>query len=299
MATACNETPAQAQAWLAEGRACLAAGDRSRAAEWLVRAREHPVTRLHAHNLIEREGLEGAFSAWMGLPCEIAEADDIFRFFENHPSCVNPLRDYLADGWRTLAELLLLLEQVDKPLLGVNRFLEFASGHGRFTRHLIKAIGVQRVVVSDVVSDAMRFAETTFGVEARLSSAQPRALTWPERYDVVFVLSLFSHLPLRTWGDWLSTLWQAVGPGGVLVFSTHGLEAVRRAGVTLDEQGFHFTPSSESNAINQQEYGTAFTSDSFVRGQIAERASDHAKLIHLPVYFWHHQDAYALVRETE
>src|SRR6218665_2760609 len=99
----------------------------------------------------------GPFTEWMGCNWEIAPADDIYRFFENHPASVNPLRDYLADGWSTLSELILLLEQVDRPLLKVGHCLEFASGHGRFTRHLVKALGAQRVTVSDVVADAVSF----------------------------------------------------------------------------------------------------------------------------------------------
>ena len=92
----------------------------------------------------------------MGVNCEISPQDDIYRFFDGHPTSINPLRDYLADGWRTLSELMLLLESVDRPLLRVASFLEFASGHGRFTRHLARALGAGKVTVSDVVPSAVQ-----------------------------------------------------------------------------------------------------------------------------------------------
>src|SRR6218665_3462052 len=98
-------------------------------------------------------------------------AVNIFLFSDNRPARVNPLRDYLADGWRTLSELILLLEQVDRPLLKVGHCLEFASGHGRFTRHLVKSLGAQRVTVSDVVADAVAFSGATFGVPTHLSTS--------------------------------------------------------------------------------------------------------------------------------
>src|SRR6218665_3672398 len=170
--------PDRAQEWLALGRRHLAAGDAAQAAQALQQALAQAPTRLAAHNLIERHGLAGAFSEWMGCNCEIAPADDIYRFFENHPASVNPLRDYLADVWRTLSELMLLLEQVDRPLLKVGHCLEFASGHGRFTRHLVKALGAPRVTVSDAVGEVL-----CLGMG----------------YDGVFVVSLFSHLPAATW----------------------------------------------------------------------------------------------------
>lgn len=282
--------------WLNLGRSFLDRGDRDQAVQALRHALQEPSTRLTSHNLIEQHGLSGSFAQMMGLNCEIAPADDIFRFFAGHPTSTNPLRDYLADGWRTLSELMLLLEAVDRPLLKAPSFLEFASGHGRFTRHLVKALGNQRVTVSDVVPDAVHFAQTVLGAQGFLSSVVPEEVVWPQTYDVVFVLSLFSHLPTRTWARWLNSLYGAVAPGGVMVFTTHGIKAAQHDNVTLDEDGFFFAPSSESLAIDVQEYGTAFTTEAFVRARIAENMGGD-KLIHMaPVHFWNHQDAYVVYR---
>ena len=80
------------------------------------------------------------------------------------------------------------------------------------------------------------------------------------------------------------------------MLSTHGAEAARRAGVVLDDRGFFFAASSESSAIDAQEYGTSFTSEAFVREQVATLAGE-APLIHFaPVWFWNHQDAWVLRR---
>ncbi|MDO5086344.1 MAG: class I SAM-dependent methyltransferase [Comamonadaceae bacterium] len=279
---------------LAQGQRLLAQGQAEAAAAALMQARQHPATRLAAHNLLEQHRLPGAFGEWMGVHCEISPQDDIYKFFDGHPTSTNPLRDYLADGWRTLSELMLLLEQVDRPLLRVGSFLEFASGHGRFTRHLVKALGAQRVTASDVVPDAVAFAQERLGVRAFQSVARPEDLPVTQRHEVVFVLSLFSHLPRASWGRWLTRLGQLVAPGGLLVFSTHGAEAARRQQVRMDAEGFFFAPSSESNAIDAQEYGTTFTSEVFVRARLAE-CLPGAELLHFaPVWFWRHQDAWVV-----
>ena len=175
----------QAALYLAQGQAALQAGDAPAATAALTAARGHPVTRLEAHNLMERHQLPGAFSEWIGVNCEVSPQDDIFRFFAGHPTSVNPLRDYFADGWRTLSELMLLLESVQRPLLGAGSFLEFASGHGRFTRHLVKALGAERVTVSDVVPDAVAFARDTLGVPGFLSAARPAGWrAWSMRWSL-------------------------------------------------------------------------------------------------------------------
>ncbi len=287
---------AEAAAGLSQAQAHLGAGEPALAAPLLRQALLNASTRLAAHNLIEQHRLDGSFAEWMGFNCEIAPADDIFRFFEGHPTSTNPLRDYLADGWRTLSELMLLLELVDRPLLKTASVLEFASGHGRFTRHLVKALGTQRVTVSDVVPDAVAFSRRAFGVAGVQSTTHPEALQWPQRYELVFVLSLFSHLPRSSWARWLKRLYEAVDTGGLLVISTHGDAAARRQNVTLDEQGFFFAPSSESAAIDVQEYGTAFTSEAFVRERIAETLGSDRLIRFEPRWFWQHQDAFVLQR---
>ena len=294
MSTSESSTDTTAQAQLAQGQQALAAGDLAAANTALRAARDVPATRLVAHNLIEQHQLPEAFGHWMGLNCSISPQDDIFHFFDGHPTSINPIRDYLADGWRTLSELMLLLERVDQPLARCQSVLEFASGHGRFTRHLVKALGAERVTVSDVVVDAVDFSRQAFGVQGFASHARPEDVNWPQQYELVFVLSLFSHLPKSSWTRWLQKLWASVAPGGLLVFTTHGDEAVRRAGVTLDDTGYFFAASSESNAIDAQEYGTTFTNEAFVSAQLAELEEAGSVAAFEPTWFWHHQDAWVL-----
>ena len=287
-----NQTPLNDP--IAQAQTLMARGDLQAAGEFLLAGRDAAATRLAAHNLIEAHIPTLSYGQWMGCPCEISPADDIYKFFAAHPSSLNPIRDYLADGWRTMAEVVLLLEQVNYPLLKAQSLLEFASGHGRFTRHLVKAMGPQRVVVSDVVEDAVVFAREAFKVQGFVSASQPEEVAWSHQHDVVFVLSLFSHLPRATWTRWLQRIYAMVAPGGVLVFTTHGAEAVRKQGVALDSDGYFFTASSESNAIDGQEYGTAFTSQAYVRARIAGHLPGARLLQFAPQHFWHHQDAFVV-----
>ena len=274
----------------------LAQGNREGAAQVLQRARAERPSMLAAHALIEQHDLNGSFRNIMGLDCSISDRDDIFGFFATHPSSNNPLRDYLADGWRTLAELMSLLESVGHPLMATEHFLEFASGHGRFTRHLAKALGPERVTVSDVVADGVQFAVDKFGVQGFPSVSDPACLAAPRQYDVVFVLSLFTHLPRHTWNAWLKALWNLLSPNGLLVFTTHGAKATAYDHISLDEEGFFFAPVSESNAIDLQEYGMTFTSEAFVRAQIDAVMGIDKLVKFAPVQFWNHQDAFVLRR---
>lgn len=250
---------------------------------------------LRAHNLREAHALPGNYGSWMGVNAQISPDDDIFRFFAQHPTSTHPIRDYLSDGWRTMTELQVLLEQHGHVLGRSKAFLEFASGHGRFTRHLVQRLPQGALTVSDVVPGSVGFLKGLLGVKGVESTTQPQALLLPEAYEHVFVLSLFSHLPQRTWGDWLARLYAAVQPGGLLIFSTHGLKCADQAGVKL-EDGYAFFDSSESSAIEGQVYGTTFTSPEFVLDTVRRVLGSADKVTVTLNHFWGNQDAVVIAR---
>jgi len=286
----------RAAALLEQAKKRLAADDRDGAAAMLAAVLELAPACLEAHNLREEHRLAGNFGDWTGVNAIVSPDDDIFRFFASHPDSRNPLRDYIADGWRTLCELQQVLDRVGKNLYRCPRFLEFAAGHGRFTRHLARALPPGALAVSDVVPGSVAFLRRHWGVAGFDSAATPQALDIADRYDVVFALSLFSHLPDSTWRGWLRKLHDAVAPGGVLVFTTHGERAARSSGVDLGPSGYAFFAASESKALIGAEYGTTFTSAPYVQDAVAAVAP-RAKVMHVPTAFWSYQDAWLLQPE--
>jgi len=269
----------------------LAQNNLQAAADCLTAVLEMEPDNLIAHNLREQQDLPGCFGRWMGVKAEISEDDDIFKFFVAHPTSRNPLRDYLSDGWRTMIELQSVMEQHGHTLSTSQGFLEFASGHGRFTRHLVNRIPHGHLTVSDVVPGCVDFLKALCGVQGFESTKDPAALVIPGKYQQVFVLSLFSHLPDSTWGAWAEKLFSALQPGGLLIFSTHGLKCAQQSGVTLNEEGYAFFASSESSAIDGQIYGTAFTSPEYVHKTVASALGSKVQVSIMPNHFWGNQDA--------
>ncbi len=251
---------------------------------------------LAAHNLREKHRLPGNFSEWMGVDGQIAEDDDIFRFFANHPTSTNPVRDYLSDGWRTMVELQAALDASSVSLRQVTSFLEFASGHGRFTRHLARVMTKGQLTVSDVVPGSVDFLVNTFAVKGFTSSTDPLKLVIPGTYQVIFVLSLFTHLPVEVWQNWLKVLHAALEPGGVLIFSTHGEKSARKDGVDWGHGENKFFTASESSALDGQTYGCTYTSLNFVKTQLVDALGSSVKIQTLEGHFWGAQDAVLVSR---
>lgn len=271
----------------------LEATEPGKAGDLYAQALRRQPSLLEAHNAMERLGHADRYSHWMRFNCQIHPDDDIFRFIAGSPGSYNPVRDYLSDGWRTLSELMLLLEAVDQPLSKTDHMLEFACGYGRFTRHLAKILP-GRVTCSDVLPDAVDFARQQFGVQGFYSDMQPERVQFPQRYDLVFVLSLFTHLPVEAWQAWLQTLAGAVKPGGLLLLSFHNEQAAAEFGVAFDDSGIFFQPSSESRTLEGSQYGTTLTTRAVVEREI-ETALARPITLYGERAFWVGQDA-VLVR---
>jgi len=280
--------PDEAASLIAQAQA-LEARAPERALEFYRAARAGAPHSLEIHNALERLHAPERYGAWMRVNCVIDPRDEIYRFFAAHPLAANPIREYLADGWRTLAELMVLLESLDRPLARSRSFLEFASGFGRFTRHLARVLP-GRLACSDVQPGSMEFAHEQFGVECFSSGTQPEALRIPGQYEVVFVLSMFTHLPPHRWQAWLRALFALVAPGGALVFTVHNEAHGRAQGVSYGGDGTHFIASSESSSLASDTYGTTFTTRAFVESEVASALPGRV-MHHREIAFWAGQDA--------
>ena len=90
--------------------------------------------------------------------------------------------------------------------------MEFACGYGRVMRHLAVRFAPEQLTGSDIDPDAIGFVRNELSVRCRLSVEVPEHLDWAERYDLIVVPSLFSHLPGNTFGRWLASLYRLLQP---------------------------------------------------------------------------------------
>ncbi len=177
----------------------------------------------------------------------------------------------------------------------VGRLLDFASGYGRVTRHLARALPAERVTIAEILPEAVEFQQRTMGVGGLVSTARPEGFHYAERFDLVLVTSLFTHLPEATFGAWLERLVSVLAPGGLLVFSTHDQSLLD--GEALPESGLLFHPVSESDALAKEEYGSTWVSEAFVRRRLAAIGEGELSCHRVPRGLCNHQDLYLVARE--
>ncbi len=174
-------------------------------------------------------------------------------------------------------------------LNNVGSFLDFAAGYGRSTRFW-DHVPPKGVVIAEIQAEALAFQARELNVSTiQSTTVRPAALRVDRAFDFVFVASLFTHLPDRTFGSWLAKMWQFVSPNGVLVFSVHD-EAVNESGVELQD-GFAFIPLTEVPSLSVDDYGGNLTTEEYVRRRLREAVgAEAANAVRLPRALCFHQD---------
>lgn len=150
--------------------------------------------------------------------------------------------------------------------------LDFGCGYGRATRFFARSFGTERIWASDLLDGAIHFQRDVLGVHSFASHAVPSKVHWPrECFDLIYVGSLFTHLPRTTFDAWLEELFRRLSSDGVLLFSVHDLR-LKPSGVAVDADGFAFVESSESREIDHAVYGSTWLGASALRRALGELA---------------------------
>jgi SAM-dependent methyltransferase len=247
------------------------------------------------------EDVERAAARFSVLAC-IHPDDMLWKFVREHPfhaELFSAADYYFADGAES-GQKLAKLARDHVPAAAAGQpysLLEFASGYGMVTRHLRNAVPNADVTSCDIHSEAVEFIRDDLGETAVVSEHLPEDLALEGRYDVVFALSFFSHMPESTFGRWLAALYGVVNPGGVLAFTTHGLGSRATVGnPEIPESGIWFRESSEQDDLDSAEYGSTICTPDFVVRQLFSVIRRPVVAEFKTSYWWGVQDLYVVAK---
>jgi 2-polyprenyl-3-methyl-5-hydroxy-6-metoxy-1,4-benzoquinol methylase len=235
---------------------------------------------------------------WKVSP-DIHPDDYIFQFVYQLPKFASnkdaAIHHYFNNGWNSASQLSAILKEICKydPQQNLS-LLEFASGYGCVTRHLKNVLPSVKVTACDIHAEATNFIKEKLHANAILSASVPEQFSVAEKFDVVFALSFFSHMPHTSFERWLKKLASLVQPGGYLIFTTHGfISSTILPGVEFDKNGFWFRPRSEQKDLRVSEYGMACTLPKYVFSRLFRNQHWSVKFFQ-EGYWWTHQDLYVV-----
>jgi SAM-dependent methyltransferase len=180
----------------------------------------------------------------------------------------------------------------------VSSFLDFACGYGRSTRFLIQEIPPEKVWVSDIYANAVKFQMETFGVNGIISTREPEDYPSDQKFDCIYAGSFFSHMPQRTFTRWMQRLYDLLTPEGLLIFSVLD-EAIMPSHVKMLPSGIVFsTESSESQYLDRNEYGTTYVTEAYIHELIDKVSQNNVTICRVKKGLSNYQDLYAVSRKN-
>jgi SAM-dependent methyltransferase len=231
------------------------------------------------------------------LVTRIHPADEMYRY-----DLAQPYRTPEAAALSYLSIGHLVFQAVDDVIRwrfgsfdAVGAFLDFASGYGRSTRFVARALNPGKITAAEIDPDAGPFLARAFGVHGIVSGPEPSDLRLDGLFGAILACSFFSHLPADLFEAWLARLHAQLAPGGVLMFSVHGMDLL--SGPERDPRsGMVFLPVSETKRLDGAQYGTSYVSEEFVRAAASRAAGRHERLLYFPYGLAGYQDLYVLLR---
>lgn len=118
------------------------------------------------------------------------------------------------------------IASVDKKSESIRNILDFGCGYGRVLRALRAGYPDATITACDLMQEAIDFCADTFNAIPVKGHDDLTKIVLPEKYDVIWVGSVFTHLPVERWGTLLMFFKENLAPNGLLVFTIHGRTAL-------------------------------------------------------------------------
>lgn len=159
--------------------------------------------------------------------CEVYDSANISRV-------LSPDETMTGDNYLWVGESAVeaIISSVSASLLGeVRSVLDLPCGHGRVLRHLVGLFPDASFDVCDLDEAGAVFCKEQFGARPIPAQLDLCAVTFPQKYDLIWVGSLFTHLPEQTTQRYLAHLVDQLSPAGIIVATFHGRWAERMQGL--------------------------------------------------------------------
>ncbi len=200
---------------------------------------------------------------------------------------------YRATGHRCADDLLAAIGRTDVPRPHV---LDFGCGSGRVLGWLASVRPDWQLSGCDIDADAVKWAAAALAtIDIRQTSGTPPTSYADDSFDIVFAISVFTHLDRDAQRAWLQEWARITRPTGLILVTTHGPGAVRlddTDAAHLASDGFVFVRDDRWREIFPDWYQTTVQTES-ATGQLAREAGLMVEAFR-PRFVNDHQDLVSL-----
>jgi SAM-dependent methyltransferase len=192
------------------------------------------------------------------------------------------------------------LTEAGRDWASVSNALEVGCGYGRIVRELRERLPADSIHVADVIEEGARFTAAEFGAK-KIPVVERAGSEWSGRFDLIYLLSVYTHLRRDLIEENLAAVAEMLAPGGVLVFTTHGPGSAetaeqydqywldkKRVLAAMADAGYYY----ERYPYYYAEYGLTWMTKATVDRMAATIAPSLEAVSYRPLGLGGHQDVY-------
>lgn len=173
------------------------------------------------------------------------------------------LTSFLNVGEQCLNDLEAALYKIDKKITDFTTILDFGCGCGRTLLWLTERAKDAQLFGTDIDREAIAWCQTHLNaVTYTVNDALP-PLAFPDaHFDLVYAISIFTHLDADFQHRWLGELKRVTKPDGMVLITVHGPERIRELTPELQDEvkakGLLFIPFPLQRGIFPEWYQLSF-----------------------------------------
>lgn len=192
----------------------------------------------------------------------------------------------------------------------INSILDFPCGYGRVLRFLRSMFPNASITAAEINSSALDFCRRHFSVNPFLSKESFSDLSLPQKFDLIWCGSLFTHIDESASIDLLRFFYKHLSDQGVCIFTTHGQLSIdwlqsqqRTYGLTEDGQqkviqDFQLKGYGYADYPHQSDYGISVVSHQRML-ELAANIGQWNNICYIEHGWDNHQDVYAFARQLD
>ena len=197
----------------------------------------------------------------------------------------------LYGGFTTALGIRAALQSCGRDITRFHNVLDFGCGSGRVIRWFGDIVDRTDLIGVDISSDAIDWCSQNIPFANFHIGPSLPPLNFPEKsFDLIYGISVFTHLNQEFESAWIGELGRLICPGGLLLLSFHGDDKALRV-LSADEyrkfkrRGFLYKPGRGASVDGLPDfYQVAFHSDRYVRSKWGKGFRVLGQFEHGPMY---------------
>lgn len=180
------------------------------------------------------------------------------------------LDGFIQVGKRCADDIAKALAVIGRPLANFKNALDFGCGSARILRWLHEANPDLKLSGSDIDAQAIDWCKKAFpSLEFSVNPGMPPSNFKDAQFDLIYVVSVFTHLNEEFQDAWMAELRRILSPSGILIITLHGEHALKKhpqhRQKGLGPTGFCYLPEAHWHKYFPTWYGTTYHSEAYVR----------------------------------